>query len=67
MSVAQRHVGVSSFVTLVVEGVTGALVALIVLIAVVSNLPTGSSLRSALGVHGPSRHQPSCPGSLAGS
>ena len=36
---AQRHVGVSSFVKLVVEGVVGALVALIVLIAVVSNLP----------------------------
>jgi hypothetical protein len=45
VSAAQRHVGVSSFVKLVVEGVTGALVALIVLIAVVSNLPAGSSLK----------------------
>jgi hypothetical protein len=36
------------FVKLVVEGVVGALVALIVLIAVVSNLPAGSSLKQSL-------------------
>ncbi len=48
VSVAQRHVGGSSFVKLVVEGVVGALVALIVLIAVVSNLPAGSALHRSL-------------------
>ena len=48
VSAVQRHVGVSSFAKLVVEGVVGALVALIVLIAVVSNLPTGSSLKQSL-------------------
>lgn len=48
VSVAERGVGVSSFVKLVVEGVIGALVALIVLIAVVSNLPAGSSLKQSL-------------------
>jgi hypothetical protein len=44
----RRRVGESSFVKLVVEGVVGALVALIVLIAVVSNLPAGSSLKQSL-------------------
>ena len=48
VSALGRHVGVSSFVKLVVEGVVGALVALIVLIAVVSNLPAGSSLKQSL-------------------
>jgi hypothetical protein len=48
VSVAQRHVGVSSFGKLVVEGVIGAVVALIVLIAVVSNLPAGSSVKQSL-------------------
>ena len=47
-SALQRQVGVSSFVKLVVEGVVGALVALIVLIAVVSNLPAGSALKASL-------------------
>src|SRR3981189_1118342 len=36
------------FVKLVVEGVIGAVVALIVLIAVVSNLPAGSALKQSL-------------------
>jgi hypothetical protein len=36
------------FVKLVVEGAVGALLALIVLIAVVSNLPAGSSLKQSL-------------------
>jgi hypothetical protein len=48
MSALQRRVGESSFVKLVVEGVIGALVALIVLIAVVSNLPAGSALKQSL-------------------
>jgi hypothetical protein len=47
-SAAQHHVGVSGFVKLVVEGVIGAVVALIVLIAVVSNLPAGSALKQSL-------------------
>jgi hypothetical protein len=47
VSAVGRHVG-ASFVKLVVEGVVGALVALIVLIAVVSNLPAGSSLKQSL-------------------
>ena len=48
VSAVQRRVGASSFVKLVVEGVVGALVALIVLIAVVSNLPAGSALKQSL-------------------
>jgi hypothetical protein len=48
VSAVQRHVGVSSFGKLVFEGVVGAVVALIVLIAVVSNLPAGSSLKQSL-------------------
>jgi hypothetical protein len=48
MSALQRRVGESSFVKLVVEGVIGALVALIVLIAVVSNLPANSALKQSL-------------------
>lgn len=36
------------FVKLIVEGAVGALLALIVLIAVVSNLPAGSSLKQSL-------------------
>jgi hypothetical protein len=48
VSALGRHVGGSSFVKLVGEGVVGALVALIVLIAVVSNLPAGSSLKQSL-------------------
>jgi hypothetical protein len=43
VSVAQSHVGVSSFVKSVVEGAIGALVALIAPIAVVSNLPAGGT------------------------
>lgn len=48
VAAVQRRVGASPFVKLVVEGVVGALVALIVLIAVVSNLPAGSALKQSL-------------------
>jgi hypothetical protein len=48
MAALQRRVGESALVKLVVEGVIGALVALIVLIAVVSNLPANSALKQSL-------------------
>jgi hypothetical protein len=47
-SAVRRRIGESSLVKLIAEGAVGALIALILLIAVVSNMPAGSSIKQSL-------------------